>query len=170
MADKVDDLLDFSRAGRSIPEGSFHLKTAVLEGKRALTRKFQETDGGIRIIGELPEVEGDPSMVAQIFQNLFSNSLKYRSDEKPTITVQATLEKGMWRVSVSDNGIGFDSKQFGERIFGVFQRLHTVEDYPGTGIGLAITKKIIERHGGNVWTESTPNRGATFHFTLPPKP
>jgi PAS domain S-box-containing protein len=167
MAEKVDDLLAFSRAGRDVPQGTFPLGAAVDEGKRALGAKFRETGGTVEIIGSLPVVGGDRSMVAQVFQNLFSNSLKYRSAATPQIMVSAEEDQGMWRVSVEDNGLGFDSEQFGDRVFEVFQRLYTVEKYPGTGIGLAISKKIIERHGGRIWAESSPGNGAIFHFTLP---
>jgi signal transduction histidine kinase len=108
-------------------------------------------------------------MVAQVFQNLFSNSLKYRrKDVPPRVTVEVQAhEDGLWRVAVQDNGIGFDMRHR-DRVFGVFQRLYTVEEYPGTGIGLALAKKIVERHGGRIWTWSEPNAGAIFYFTLPP--
>jgi PAS domain S-box-containing protein len=168
MAEKVDDLLAFSRAGRETPQGEFALGCAIEEGKRALARQFRETGGSIEIVGNLPVVGGDRSMVAQVFQNLFSNSLKYKGDLPPVITISAEEgDGGVWQVSVEDNGLGFDSGQFGDRIFEVFQRLYTVEKYPGTGIGLAIAKKIVERHGGKIWSESEPGRGAVFHFTLP---
>lgn len=168
MAEKVDDLLAFSRAGRDTPRSEFSLGAAIEEGKRALARKFRETKGDVVIQGVLPMVQGDRSMAAQVFQNLFSNSLKYRKeDEDPRITVSVEPDQSFWKVSVSDNGVGFDSDQFGERIFEVFQRLYTVEQYPGTGIGLAISKKIIESHGGRIWVESRPEHGTTFHFTLP---
>jgi light-regulated signal transduction histidine kinase (bacteriophytochrome) len=105
-----------------------------------------------------------------VFQNLFSNSIKYRAkDVTPVIDVAAVPqdEEGAtgWCISVRDNGIGFDMRH-AERIFGVFQRLYTVDQYPGTGIGLAIVKKIIDKHGGKIWVLSKPGDGATFNFTL----
>lgn len=168
MAEKVDDLLAFSRAGRETPRSDFSLGAAIEEGKRALARKFRETRGKVIIKGDLPLVTGDRSMVAQVFQNLFSNSLKYHKEGvSPVIVVSAEPDQGCWKVAVSDNGVGFDADQFGERVFEVFQRLYTVEQYPGTGIGLAISKKIIEGHGGSIWVESKPEHGTTFYFTLP---
>lgn len=169
MAQKVDGLLALSRAGGGKPQGTFPLGAAVQEAKRALSKQFRDTEGRIVIVGELPEVRGDRALIANVFQNLFSNSLKYRSETTPTISIEASPHEGMWKVSVSDNGLGFDADQFGERIFEVFQRLYTVEEHPGTGIGLALAKKIVDRHGGTIWTESSPGNGATFHFTLPPK-
>lgn len=107
-------------------------------------------------------------MVAQVFQNLFSNALKYRRGT-PEITIRATLQVNQWLVEVSDNGLGFNM-EFKDRIFRVFQRLYTLEEYPGTGIGLAIAKKIVEKHGGKIWPESTPGVGTTFYLTLPAAP
>jgi PAS domain S-box-containing protein len=114
----------------------------------------------------LPRVRGDALQLAQLFQNLIGNALKYRSAETPRITVTAKRVGDSQQVSVRDNGIGIEPQYF-ERIFGVFQRLHTREEYPGTGIGLAICRKIVERHRGRIWLESAPGQGTTFHFTLP---
>jgi light-regulated signal transduction histidine kinase (bacteriophytochrome) len=169
MEEKLEDLLAFSRAGRAKPTGAFPLGQAIEEARRALVRSIAETKATINIKGELPVVEGDRSMIAQVFQNLFSNSLKYRrGDKPPRILIEAEPhDDGSWRVAVRDNGIGFDMR-YQERVFGVFQRLYTIEEYPGTGIGLAIARKVIERHGGTIWTWSKPDQGATFYFTLPP--
>jgi chemotaxis family two-component system sensor kinase Cph1 len=101
-----------------------------------------------------------------LFQNLIGNAIKFRGQEPPQIRVSAELNGREWVFSVRDNGIGLDP-QFADRIFMVFQRLHRHEDYPGTGIGLAIARKIVEHHGGRVWVESEPGKGATFHFTVP---
>lgn len=165
MERKIDDLLEFSRAGRDTPQGTFYLGAAIDEAKRSVVLALKETGGDIVSVDN-PMIRGDRSMVAQVFQNLFSNSLKYRKDVPPRIKVKAERHEDHWVISVQDNGLGFDM-QFKDRIFGVFQRLYTVEQYPGTGIGLAITKKIIERHGGTIWTESEQGTGATFYFTLP---
>lgn len=166
MEHKIDDLLEFSRAGRAAPEGSFPLGVAIDEAKRSVVRALKESKGEIIFSNGNPMIRGDRSMVAQIFQNLFSNSLKYRGEAAPRIEVKAERQEDRWVIFVQDNGLGFDM-QFKDRIFGVFQRLYTVEQYPGTGIGLAITKKIVERHGGTIWTESEPGKGTTFYFTLP---
>ena len=99
-------------------------------------------------------------------QNLVSNALKYRSDSKPSVRITATEETAYWRISVEDNGIGI-AKKFQAQIFGIFKRLHDRTEYPGTGIGLAICQKIVERQGGRIWVESEPGSGSTFFFTLP---
>jgi light-regulated signal transduction histidine kinase (bacteriophytochrome) len=116
----------------------------------------------------LPIVQGDPTQLRQLFQNLLANGITFhRPDEAPSVHVSATLEQhGPWTFCVSDNGIGIEPRDL-ERIFVLFQRLHTGADYPGTGIGLAICKKIVERHGGQIRVESAPGSGATFRFTLP---
>jgi PAS domain S-box-containing protein len=168
MEQKIDDLLAFSKAGRSTLSGSFPLGSAVDEAKRSVVRALEESSGTIVLkCRESPMIQGDRSMIAQVFQNLFSNSLKYRRDETPKIEVEAErYDDHTWHISVSDNGLGFDM-QFKDRIFGIFQRLYTVQQYPGTGIGLAIAKKIIERHEGVIWPDSAIGVGSTFHFTLP---
>jgi chemotaxis family two-component system sensor kinase Cph1 len=108
--------------------------------------------------------------MGQLFQNLLGNALKFRKTDSPLdIRVTASLIKDEWLFTVADNGIGFDP-EYSERIFVIFQRLHTVSEYPGTGIGLAICKKIVERHGGRIWADSAPGQGAVFSFTLPLEP
>jgi signal transduction histidine kinase len=108
----------------------------------------------------------DELELGQVFQNLISNAVKFRSDRASRIEIKAERDDGMWRFSVADNGIGIDAK-FRERIFQMFQRLHERGKYEGSGIGLAIAKKIIERHGGRIWFVSSLGQGTTFHFTLP---
>jgi PAS domain S-box-containing protein len=114
----------------------------------------------------LPTVYADPLQLTQLFQNLIGNGIKFRGERDPQIHISATKLKDAWQFSVEDNGIGIESQYF-ERIFLIFQRLHTRREYPGTGIGLALCKKIVDRHGGRIWVESEPWRGSTFHFTLP---
>jgi light-regulated signal transduction histidine kinase (bacteriophytochrome) len=116
-------------------------------------------------------VLGDSTQIGQLFQNLISNALKFRGTEPPRIEIGATpTDDGkFWKFSVADNGIGIETQYF-ERIFVIFQRLHAKQDYPGTGIGLAICKKIVERVGGHLWVESEIGRGTTFYFTLPASP
>lgn len=167
MERKLDDLLTFSRAGSAAPSGIFPLGAAIEEAHRSLVRKFTETGAVLHVVNEMPLVRGDRSMVAQVFQNLFSNSIKYRQEDPPQVWIECQQQHdGYCTVVVRDNGIGFDMCHE-KRIFGVFQRLYTVDQYPGTGIGLAIAKKIVERHGGRIWTQSQPGKGAVFFFTLP---
>jgi light-regulated signal transduction histidine kinase (bacteriophytochrome) len=114
----------------------------------------------------LPKVNADPSQLTQIFQNPIGNAIKFRrGEEAPQIHIGIDGTDGKWLFSVQDNGIGMEV-QYLERIFIIFQRLHSKTEYPGTGIGLTVCKKIVERHGGNLWVESQPDRGSTFYFTL----
>jgi len=114
----------------------------------------------------LPTVRGDEAQLAQLFQNLIGNAIKFRKpDTPPLVHVSAKKARKQWAFSVRDNGIGMEAKYF-DRIFQIFQRLHTHAEYPGTGIGLAICKRIVERHGGRIWLESAPGEGTTFFFTL----
>ena len=113
----------------------------------------------------LPTVPGDATRLRQVLQNLIGNALKFRAAKPPRIHIAAVKEAQHWRFAVRDNGIGIDPQQT-ERLFQVFQRLHSQSEYPGSGIGLAICKKIVEQHGGRIWVESRPGEGAIFYFTL----
>ena len=108
----------------------------------------------------------DREQLIRLFQNLVGNALKYRGETTPTIHISAKDNGREWVFSVQDNGIGFDPKH-AKRIFMIFQRLHTRREYPGTGIGLALCERIVQRHGGRIWAESTPGHGSTFYFSLP---
>jgi signal transduction histidine kinase len=120
-------------------------------------------------VGPLPTVLADAGQVQQLFQNLLSNALKFHApDQAPEVRVSAERMDGdgMWRIAVADNGVGIAAADQ-QRVFEVFRRLHTREEYEGTGIGLAVVQRIVERHGGRVWLESAPGEGTTFYFTLP---
>ena len=124
-------------------------------------------DGGAEITWDpLPTLKVNPHQLRQLLQNLIANAIKFHGDEPPRIHLSAREEGNEWVISLRDNGIGFDP-QYAEQIFKVFKRLHTKEAYPGTGIGLAICKKIVERLGGRIWAESEPGRGSTFSFSIP---
>jgi PAS domain S-box-containing protein len=166
MQGLIDDLLAYSRVES---RGRAALATPV---QASLDRALANLRGAIAEAGatithdELPTLAADGAQLAQLFQNLIGNALKFRADRPVAIHVGAARKEGNWVFSVRDNGIGIDP-QFADRIFMIFQRLHTKEKYPGTGIGLAICKKIVERHGGRIWVESKPGEGSTFCFTLP---
>jgi len=166
MREMIEALLAYSR----IETGGEPLDTvnldAVLEDvRRDLEVKIVETGAQIEI-EPLPTVTGDAAQLRQVFQNLLANALEY-SENPPQITVSAQREGEKWKCSVSDEGIGIDPEQQ-EQVFDVFQRLHSHGEYPGTGIGLALCRRIIERHGGEIWVESVPGEGATFSLTLEP--
>ena len=114
----------------------------------------------------LPTLLVDEGQMVLLFQNLIGNALKFRSESPPEVHVGARREEGRWVIGVRDNGIGIDSQYF-ERIFQVFQRLHTREKYPGSGVGLSLCRRVVERHGGRIWVESDVGRGAAFYFSLP---
>lgn len=166
MQELINDLLLYSRVQTKGQE--FHetncstvVELAVANLKMAITETCAEVN-----CEPLPTVKGDSSQLLQLFQNLISNAIKFRSKATPVINIRAEESPNHWTISVADNGQGFDMK-YASRIFIIFQRLHTKEMYPGSGIGLSVCKKIIERHGGRIWVESEPGIGTTFHFTLP---
>lgn len=162
----INDLLDYSRVmtrGRSFEQ----VDTEEILGDVMKDMQISIRDNGVKITHDpLPVVMADGIQIASVFHNLISNSIKYRSDKPPEIHVDAKKEKDEWVFSVQDNGIGIDQK-YRERIFIIFQRLHGRNEYPGTGIGLATSKRIVERHGGRIWVESEPGNGSVFKFTLP---
>ncbi|MBI3131566.1 MAG: hypothetical protein HYZ13_09600 [Acidobacteria bacterium] len=163
----IQDLLAYARLSNTM-EGTqrIHLEDALDAALANLSLAVKEAAPTIRRF-PLPVVMGDLSHLTLLYQNLLANALKFRHPGRPLeLTLGAEREGGHWRCSVKDNGIGFDP-QYAERIFTIFQRLHSRAEYPGNGIGLAFCKKIVERHGGRIWVESTPNQGTTFLFTLP---
>jgi light-regulated signal transduction histidine kinase (bacteriophytochrome) len=168
MKQLIEDILAYSRIGtrgrdfRAVESGS------------ALKKALVNLRGSIEAVGanvtseSLPPVEGDEPQLVQLFQNLIGNALKFTATQPAQIHVSAAEKGAEWEFAVRDNGIGIDPQYF-ERIFMVFQRLHGKGEYPGTGIGLAICKKVIDRHGGQIRVESEPGQGSTFFFTLPRK-
>lgn len=162
----INDLLAFSRVGTRGKEFEPVALEHVLElVEKNLQITIEETKALISH-DPLPEIMADNSQMVQLFQNLIENAIKFRSQTRPKVHIGAKRQADSWLLFVRDNGIGFEA-QFAERIFIIFQRLHTRNEYSGTGIGLAICRKIVERHGGRIWVESHPDEGATFYFTLP---
>ncbi|HEY9597526.1 MAG TPA: ATP-binding protein, partial [Cyanophyceae cyanobacterium] len=165
MQQLINDLLELSRVGtrgkaltptdcepvlRQVLE---NLQVAIAENKAIITHD------------SLPMVMGDETQLIQLFQNLISNALKFRREESPQIHICAIQQNNEWVFSIRDNGIGIEAEYF-DRIFLIFQRLHGRSEYPGTGIGLAVCKKIMDRHGGRIWVESVPGEGTGFYFSL----
>lgn len=166
MQQLINDLLAYSRVGTSKAEFAPTDCRAALEGVLGdLKMTIDESGGGVTH-DPLPTVMGDAQQIRQLFQNLIANAIKFQNSAPPHVHVSAERGGGEWVFSVHDNGIGI-APEYAERIFVIFQRLHTRNEYPGTGIGLAICKKIVEHHGGRIWVESQPGQGATFRFTIP---
>jgi len=168
MQTLIHDLLHYGRVGRQKPDRApVALAELLQRGLRQLEGALRES--GAEVTGEsLPTLSVDAGQITQLFQNLVGNAIKYRSAQPPRIRVSAARERAgtEWTVSVQDNGLGIDPKYF-PKLFVPFQRLHTHEQVPGSGIGLALCKRIVEGHGGRIWAESEPHRGATFRFTIP---
>ena len=166
MQQMIRDLLEYSRAGRKgnpfepancetiLQNALSNLETAIKESGAAVTHD------------PLPTVMADAPQLARLFQNLVGNGLKYRAKEAPRVHVSASRKNREWVFSVRDNGIGIEAAHH-ERVFTIFQRLHTAREYPGTGIGLSVSKKIVEYHKGRIWVESELGKGSTFYFTIP---
>jgi signal transduction histidine kinase len=167
MQTLVHDLLVYSRAGtQALRRELVSLENVLLHARQNLHVAIVEAKAEITHKG-LPELDADASKLLQVFQNLLSNAIKFRKPhETARIHICAGREGPMWLITVKDNGIGFE-QQFADRIFLPFQRLHELGAYPGTGIGLAICKRVVEAHGGRIWAESQPGAGAAFHLTLP---
>jgi signal transduction histidine kinase len=166
MQQLINDLLAYSRVGtRGKPLRPTDL-TEVLGQARANLHEAIKESGALVTNDLLPVVAGDEVQLIQLFQNLLANAIKFQSKKTPLIHVSAQTDEHGWLIAVKDNGIGI-APEHQERIFAIFQRLHGRHEYPGTGIGLALCKKIVERHGGRLWVESEPGKGATFFFNLP---
>lgn len=166
MQTLINDLLTYSRVGtRGKPFEPTNC-SAIIDQTLANLEMAIEKSGSVVTQDVLPTVMADASQLVQLFQNLIGNAIKFRGEEPPRVHVSAKQKENEWVFSVQDNGMGIDS-QYAERIFQVFQRLHTRAEYPGTGIGLAVCRRIVERHGGRIWVESEPGKGSTFYFTMP---
>jgi len=162
----IDDLLEDSRVGGQRVAGvTVSADMALRQALANLRLAIQETGANVSFDG-LPQVIAEPGKLVQLFQNLVANAIKFHGTAAPVIAVEAEFAKGHWQFAVRDNGIGFEPK-YAERIFTIFERLHGRGEHPGTGIGLAICKKIVEQFGGHIWAESQPGIGTTFYFTLP---
>ena len=162
----INDLLTYSRVGTKGKDFKPIDCKTVLERTLDNLKQALEESGAEVTYEPLPTVVADDMQLGQLFQNLIGNAIRFRSKEPPHVHVSAEQNEDKWIFSVRDNGIGIDP-EFHERIFIIFQRLHKMRDYPGTGIGLAVCKKIVERHGGRIWVESSPEKGSTFYFTIP---
>jgi light-regulated signal transduction histidine kinase (bacteriophytochrome) len=166
MAHLVDDLLTLSRLGRQSVIQEQVNPAALLRDALDLLRNEQDGRHVKITVGDLPTCQGDRALLKQVFVNLLSNALKFTRPRDPAIIeVGSSRKDGENVFFVRDNGVGFDMRYVG-KLFGVFQRLHRSEDYEGTGVGLAIVQRIGHRHGGRVWAEAEPDKGATFYFTL----
>ena len=166
MKAMIDDLLSYSRVGTQ--GKAFEQADCVLLLQQALTNlKMVIEESKAKVThGPLPVLMLDDTQTGRLFQNLIGNAIKFHREEQPQVHVSARRAEKEWVFAVQDNGIGI-SREFFDRLFMIFQRLHTRDKYPGTGIGLAMCKKIVERHGGRIWVESEPGKGSTFYFTIP---
>jgi light-regulated signal transduction histidine kinase (bacteriophytochrome) len=166
MGQLIDDLLTFSRTGRQALAVQRVNTTNIVRACLSDLKSMQEDRAVTINVGELPDCEADASLLKQVWLNLLENALKYTKKRDPAvITIGCRREGATDSYFVQDNGAGFDMK-YADKLFGVFQRLHLADDYEGTGLGLALVQRIVQRHGGRVWTEASVNLGATFFFTL----
>ena len=168
MQQLINDLLDFSRVERMTrPFAPVDCGELVDAARARLSPVLEESGGEVVVGGELPTVTGDAGLLGQVFQNLIANAIKFRGSDPSRVVIDAVAQDGAWRLSCTDNGLGIEDA-YADRIFVIFQRLHTREAYEGTGIGLSMCRKIVEYHGGRIWlAPADPDRGARFEFTLP---
>jgi len=162
----INDLLAYSRIGtRPVALEQVDCVEILETTLDNLYRSIKENKAQVKVESEMPVIQADRLQLTSLFQNLISNAIKFRTEKIPEIKIMAHPNKTHWHFSVSDNGIGI-AKKDSQNIFNVFQRLHSRAEYPGTGIGLAICKKIVEHHGGKIWLDSEEGNGTTFHFTI----
>lgn len=167
MQTLIKDLLEYSRLNRNLPEAGVDLNDIVEQVLNDLAGLIENSQAVIKYEA-LPTLTAERLQMIRLFQNIIGNAIKFRSQRVPEIHIAAREVDDMWEISIRDNGIGIEPRYF-ERIFTIFQRLHTRTEYPGTGIGLSICRKIVERHGGRIWVESAPGQGSIFYFTLTAK-
>ena len=166
MQNLIQDLLAYSRVDtRGSTLARVDLNHIFQYAVENLTTLINETNAQVKT-DSLPQVNGDETQLVAVFQNLIHNGIKFRKEARPEITISAYVDNGAWVIAVKDNGIGIENK-YKEKIFIIFQRLHARSEYCGTGIGLALCKRIIERHNGKIWFDSIPGQGTTFYFSLP---
>jgi PAS domain S-box-containing protein len=167
MQEMINDLLTFSRVGRPLAVTAEVDCNQVVERARTdLATAIEESGASIMVTGTLPTVRGEWARLVQLFENLIGNGIKFHGKEPPRVDISAVPEGTGWRFAVADNGIGIEP-QYADRIFALFQRLHSRAEYPGTGIGLAVCKKIVEGYGGTLRFDSRPDEGTTFYWTMP---
>ena len=164
MRQLINSLLEYSRINRLKPFEPINTKDLITSLLMDISDTVKSADATIKY-DNLPDIYGDHVLISQLFQNLIGNALKFRSEKKPEIIISCEKRNGQYLFSVQDNGIGMQ-KEYWDKIFIIFQRLNSREKYQGTGIGLSICKKIVERHGGKIWVESEPGKGSTFYFTI----
>ncbi len=160
----INSLLEYSRVNRVKPFEKIYMNELMGDILQNLKGQITENNAAIKV-NNLPDIIGDPILINQLFQNLISNAIKFKGEKAPEIIISGEKLSDEYLFSVKDNGIGI-KKEYAEKIFVIFQRLHSKEKYPGTGIGLAICKKIVERHNGRIWMESEAGKGSTFYFTI----
>jgi light-regulated signal transduction histidine kinase (bacteriophytochrome) len=166
MQQLINDLLAFSRVGRvGVDPQPVDLGQAARRALANLDATVVETRAMVQL-GSLPTVRGEESLLTALFQNLIANALKFRGEAPPEVRITAERNGSEWLFACSDNGIGIDP-EYAERVFVIFQRLHGKDEYAGTGIGLAMCRKIVEHHGGRIWLDPAAGPGTTFRFTLP---
>ena len=166
MKSLIEALLAYSRVGTKGKEfASIECEAVLKQALNNLRMALKEEKAEVTH-DSLPTIMADQQQIVQLFQNLIGNAIKFHNKQSPRVHVSAVLKDKEWIFSVQDNGIGI-APEYSERIFTIFQRLHGREEYPGSGIGLSICRKITERHGGHIWCESQPEKGTTFYFTLP---
>ena len=166
MRELIDDLLEYSRVdSKGAPFTAVDMGKVMERTLELLKVPIDESQASIEV-GFLPVISADESQMVQVLQNLVGNAIKFNDKGRPRVQITAVPRPSEWVFSVKDDGIGLDMK-YADKIFQMFQRLHSKDEYPGSGVGLAIAKKIIERHGGRIWVDSEEGKGATFHFTIP---
>lgn len=168
MKNLINGLLEFSRLNNQIDLKKMNTNATLASVLENLSFHIKESNAEITC-DDLPEITADPTLISKLFQHLISNAIKFKKDDPLKIDIHVEKLESDYRFSIKDNGIGIQKEYF-DKIFIIFQRLHAKNKYPGTGIGLAVCKKIVEQHGGKMWVESEVNNGTTFYFTIPMEP